>query len=87
MVGVTLNEVFEHIVSVKFDIFGVGFTVTVTVNVLVQLFGDVPEEAVTLYKTLIAAFVILVNVWLIALTPVVWLLAPEIPDGFVTVHV
>ena len=54
---------------------------------MVQLLGVVPEEAVTLYKTLTAAFVELINVWLIALTPIAWSLAPEIPIGFVTVHV
>jgi hypothetical protein len=32
LVGVTLNEVFEQIVAVTFDIFGVGLTVTITVN-------------------------------------------------------
>jgi hypothetical protein len=48
LVGVTLNEVFEQIVAVTFEIFGVGFTLTVTLNVSVQLFGAVPEEAVTL---------------------------------------
>ena len=46
-VGVTLKEEFEQIVAVTFEIIGVGFTVTVTTKDVVQLLGEVPEEAVT----------------------------------------
>ena len=77
----------EHIVAVTLATRGVGFTVTVTVNVEVQLLGDVPEDAVTLYTMSIGAFVELINVWPIELTGVLWLLAPEILIGLVTVHV
>ena len=77
----------EHIVSVTLATRGVGFTVTVTVNGVVQLLGNVPEDAITLYTTSIGAFVELINVWPIELTGVLWLLAPEILIGLVTVHV
>ena len=40
---------------------GDGFTVTVKLKVLVQLFGAVPDEAVMLYTTLIGAVVVLVK--------------------------
>jgi hypothetical protein len=66
---VLANVTIEELVSEHIDcvaglnvITGLGFTVTVTVKVEVQLVGDVPDDAVTLYITLIGAVVELVNV-------------------------
>ncbi len=67
---------------------GFGLTVTVTVNgVPEQVLGFIPKEGVTLYTTSIGAFVVLFNVCPIVEVGVVWLLAPEIPVGLVTVQV
>jgi hypothetical protein len=37
-----------HVVVVRLEINGLGFTVTVTVKVAVQLLGAIPDDAVTL---------------------------------------
>ena len=50
-----------QVVAVRLGIIGLGFTVTVTVKAAVQLFGEVPDDAVTLYTTLIAELVELVT--------------------------
>jgi hypothetical protein len=72
LANVTIEELVpEHIdcgAGLKV-ITGLGFTVTVTVKGEVQLAGDVPDDAVTLYITLIGALVELINVWLIVDTP------------------
>jgi hypothetical protein len=60
-----------HVVVVRLGINGLGFTVTVTVKVAVQLLGAVPDDAVTLYNTSIAAFVALLNACPIVEIPVV----------------
>jgi len=49
--GVTVNVLPLHIASGMFAITGLGLTVTVTVNVEVQVFGAVPNCAVTVYVT------------------------------------
>ena len=62
LVGVTVKAVAEQIVCVTLAITGFGFTVTVTVKVLLHAVGAVPEVAVTVYTTLIAALVVLVKI-------------------------
>jgi hypothetical protein len=60
--GVTVNAVPLHIVLVLLAITGVGFIVTVTVNVDPTQFPAAPLVGVTVYTTVCAVLVKLVNV-------------------------
>ena len=82
-----LKEFPEQVDKVWFGICGLGLTVTVNVKVLLHVLGAVPVVAVIVYITSIGALVVLVNVWPIEVTGVVWLEAPVIPAGLETVHV
>ena len=47
LIGVTVKGLPVQIAAVLFAIIALGFTVTVTVNVFVHVFGVAPEVAVT----------------------------------------
>ena len=61
--GVTENASPEHIVAVVFSISGVGFTVTVTLNVPPE--QDPATIGVTIYSTVWTEVVVFLRTWLI----------------------
>ena len=75
-IGVVVKAVPLQIVAILLAISGVGFTVTVIVNVLLQVFGEVPDVAVTVYVAVSIVVPLLFKVWLIKVWPAVWTLPP-----------